>query len=121
MSQVKARNTSLEMLAFSALKQQGIKFSRHAKSLPGKPDAVIRNEKIALFIDGDFWHGYRFPVWKNELPDFWQVKINKNRTRDRANFSKLRRQGWKVIRLWGHQIKTDPQAVIKSLGNIRKK
>jgi DNA mismatch endonuclease (patch repair protein) len=115
MSRVKGHNTGLEKLVFSALRKQGIKFSKHVKNLPGKPDAVIRNKKIALFIDGDFWHGYRFPVWKDGLPEFWKTNINKNRLRDRNNFAKLRRQGWKAVRIWGHEIKVDPDIVIAKL------
>ena len=68
------------------------------KNLPGKPDIVFTKRKIAIFIDGDFWHGYRFPTWKDSLSDFWQKKIEQNRIRDRKNFNKLRKRGWKVIR-----------------------
>ncbi len=62
-----------------------------------------------MFVDGDFWHGYRFPAWKAQLSVFWQIKIESNRRRDRRNFRKLRMNGWKVLRIWQHQIRQHPE------------
>lgn len=60
-----------------------------------------------MFVDGDFWHGYRFPLWQGKLTVFWRKKIACNRRRDTTNFRRLRRQGWTVIRLWGHDVLDD--------------
>lgn len=65
-----------------------------------------------MFIDGDFWHGWRFPAWKAKIPAFWQDKIEKNRQRDARSFAALRRHGWKVIRLWEHAVKVDAGAQV---------
>ena len=108
MSRVKNRDTDLEVLIRSELHKCGFRFSKNVRSLPGSPDIVFKSAKVAVFLDGDFWHGYRFNEWKNSLSEFWQKKIQINRDRDRRNFRKLRGMGWTVIRLWKHEIKSDP-------------
>lgn len=112
MSRVKLKDGSLEVLIRSELHRRGYRFRKHVKTLPGSPDAVFPKEKIAVFIDGDFWHGYRLPAWEHKLKDFWKNKIRKNRQRDQKNFRKLRRAGWQVLRIWQHEIKKDPEACI---------
>ncbi|MDQ3256746.1 MAG: very short patch repair endonuclease [Acidobacteriota bacterium] len=112
MSRVKLKDGSLETIIRSELHRRGYRFKKHVKTLPGSPDAVFPKEKIAVFIDGDFWHGYRFPAWEHKLKDFWKEKIKANRRRDQKNFRKLRRMGWRVIRLWQHDIKRDPESCI---------
>jgi DNA mismatch endonuclease (patch repair protein) len=62
---------------------------------------------VVVFIDGDFWHGWRFPLWKSKLTDPWQQKIEATRRRDHRNFRRLRQLGWLVIRIWEHQIEQD--------------
>ena len=54
--------------------------------LPGKPDFVFIKARVVVFVDGDFWHGWRYPLWKQKLSDYWQKKIERNRHRDRYNF-----------------------------------
>lgn len=107
MSQVKGKDTSLERAVRSELHRSGYRFRKHVKDLPGKPDVVFPKKKVAVFIDGDFWHGYRFPQWEDSLTPFWRDKIKKTRARDRRNFAKLRARGWTVMRFWGHQIEND--------------
>ena len=62
---------------------------------------------MAVFIDGDFWHGFRFEAWRDKLSEKWEAKIEANRKRDERNFRRLRREGWKVLRLWEHQVQRD--------------
>lgn len=107
MSKIKSKDTGIEKKIRSALHKQGLRFRLHERTLPGKPDIVFIKKKIAIFVDGDFWHGYRFNAWKNKLPDFWKVKIAINIKRDKNNFNKLRKMGWKVFRIWEHQIEKD--------------
>jgi DNA mismatch endonuclease (patch repair protein) len=109
---VKGKDTGLERLLRSELHKRGLRFRKHVKKLPGKPDIAFPKLKVAVFIDGDFWHGYKFPLWKEKLTGFWRIKIRKNRERDKKNFTRLRRTGWKVIRIWQHQIKKDPDSCI---------
>lgn len=112
MSRVKSKGTSLEKLVWVELRRKGLVFKRNYKLLSGKPDVVFVNEKVAVFLDGDFWHGFRVQVWEHTLSQYWKDKIFANRKRDRKNFAKLRRAGWKVIRIWGHQIENDLQGII---------
>ncbi len=72
--------------------------------------------KVAVFIDGGFWHGYRYPQWRHKMPSqFWRDKIERNRARDRRNFAKLRRHGWLVVRIWEHQLHEDRDACIERI------
>jgi DNA mismatch endonuclease (patch repair protein) len=112
MSQVKNRNTEPERIMASHLRALGIRFGKHNPRVAGTPDIVFYRRKIAVFIDGDFWHGYRFPIWKDRLSPFWRSKIEKNRKRDAKNFAFLRQNGWRVIRIWTSQVKKDPQACV---------
>jgi DNA mismatch endonuclease (patch repair protein) len=97
------------------LRLLGFRFSRHPKDLPGRPDIVFRRLRLAVFVDGDFWHGWRFPLWEHKLSPKWRDKIAANRARDRRNFRRLRRDGWQVIRLWEHQIE---QSAEKCLNRV---
>src|SRR3989304_1962651 len=112
MARVRTKDTDLEMLVRSELRKRGLRFRANVKTLPGKPDIVLTAAKVAIFIDGDFWHGYRFPSWKNKVDMFWREKIRKNRERDKRNFTKIRGIGWRVIRLWQHEIKNDLESFI---------
>ena len=105
MSQVKGRDTGLERTVMDALRRRQLRFRTYVADLPGRPDVVFRSDRIAVFIDGDFWHGYRFPAWRRTVSAFWREKIAKNRARDRRNFAKLRRAGWTVIRVWQHDVR----------------
>ncbi len=112
MSRIKGKDTSLEMRVRSALHKRGLRFRKHVKDLPGKPDIVFSKARVVVFVDGDFWHGYRFPSWEGKVSDFWKEKINKNRERDAANHRKLRQMEWTVIRLWQHEVEGDFDACI---------
>jgi DNA mismatch endonuclease (patch repair protein) len=108
MSRIRGFNTGIELALRAALDRKRIRYQSHVMSLPGRPDLVFAGARVVLFVDGDFWHGYRFPQWKKRLPrGYWRVKIERNRQRDRLNHQRLRRAGWRVIRIWGHQISRD--------------
>ena len=105
MQRVKLKDGSLEQLVQQELRSNGLKFRRHVRALPGSPDIVFPTEKVAVFVDGDFWHGWRLPAWEHKLSKFWRDKLRANRTRDQRNFRRLRANGWKVIRIWQHELK----------------
>jgi DNA mismatch endonuclease (patch repair protein) len=115
MAQIRGRNTGPELLLASALTAQGLKWESHARDLPGRPDFVFRLAKLAIFVDGDFWHGWRFDEWRHKLSEKWETKIEGNRRRDSRNRRMLRRQGWKIIRLWEHQIERNPKASLRKI------
>lgn len=100
MSLIKGKNTKIELIIQSSLRERKLRFKKHVSSLPGKPDVVFEKAKVAVFVDGNFWHGYAFDSWKHKMAPFWQQKIQANIRRDRRNFQRLRRSGWKVIRIW---------------------
>src|SRR5665811_945464 len=93
MSRVKGKDTGIERAVRSELHRRGLRFRKHVSSLPGKPDVVFTKARVIVFIDGDFWHGYRFPAWEEKISDFWKTKIGRTRERDAKNHRKLRREG----------------------------
>ena len=121
MSRIQGKDTGIERTVANELAIRGLHPERHSKDLPGRPDFVFREQRLAVFVDGDFWHGWRFPSWEHKLTPKWREKIAETRRRDRRNFVRLRRAGWRVVRLWEHQIESDPvasvEAVICALAN----
>jgi len=115
MSRCKGKDTNLERIVRSALHKRGLRFRKHNTKLPGKPDIIFPKNKLVVFLDGDFWHGYRFPQWEKNIPSFWQKKIGETRKRDQRNFAKLRRMGWRVLRIWEHKIKHDLESVVDQI------
>ena len=114
MTSIKSKNTTIEKKMARLLRKAGIKFRRYPK-MPGNPDFIIRNKRIAIFCDGDFWHGYDYNNRKKELPLFWKKKIETNIKRDKKNSLLLRRMGWKIIRLWEHKINNSPEKSINKV------
>ena len=106
MSAIKSKDTKPELLLRKALWKYGIRYRVNYKKLPGKPDIVITKYKIAIFCDGDFWHGHNCK--KGKLPssniDFWRGKISNNKLRDDKNSDLLIKLGWKVIIIWQCEI-----------------
>lgn len=115
MSRVRNRDTDLERSLRSELHRRGFRFRKHVRGLPGTPDIVFPGRRVAVFVDGDFWHGYRFPQWRDSLSEFWRNKIEKNRRRDQHNHRALRRMGWTVIRVWQHEIRHDMEGCVQKV------
>ena len=115
MRRVKLKDGPLEKLVQRALRARGLRFKRHVRNLPGSPDIVFPERKLAVFVDGDFWHGWRLPAWERKLSPFWRDKLRANRARDQRNFRRLRALGWKVIRLWQHEVK---RALAACIGRV---
>ena len=118
MSRIRGKDTGPERRLRSVLHARGLRFRKHVRELPGTPDIVFTRARVVVFVDGDFWHGWRFPLWEHKLSPFWAEKIRRNRQRDRRNFAKLRRMGWKVIRVWEHQIEKDVDSVADRIQRI---
>ena len=112
MSRVKGNDTGPEVRVRSELHRRGLRFRKHVKGLPGKPDVVFTGAKVAVFIDGDFWHGYEFSSWEHKISEFWRKKISKTRERDTKIRRMLREMGWKVVCLWQHEVEKDLEASI---------
>ncbi|MDR6515851.1 very short patch repair endonuclease [Chryseobacterium camelliae] len=115
MSKIRSKNTKPEILFRKGLYSTGIRYRLNVAKLPGKPDLVIQKYKIAIFIDGDFWHGYKWEEKKLRIKsnaDYWLKKIEGNMQRDINNNSALEKNGYKVFRFWEHQIKNNLQECI---------
>lgn len=108
MASVKSRDTKTTELKFiSILKDKGITGWRRNYPLTGKPDFVFSRFKIAVFIDGCFWHGCpRHCRMPSSNVNYWNAKIEKNKIRDKKTTKALKMNGWQVIRIWEHEIKT---------------
>ena len=100
-------NLTTEKRLASALRRHRITGWRRQLPLPGKPDFVFPKERVAVFVDGCFWHGcpkcHRLP---DDNRSYWEEKVQKNRARDRRVARELRGCGWRVIRLWEHSLKS---------------
>lgn len=111
MSQVRNKDTALESALCTELIRYGITtFKRNDKSVFGKPDITFPARKIAVFCDGDFWHGYNWECAREEIKsnqEFWIAKIERNMRRDNDVTERLQQEGWVVLRFWGHEIKKE--------------
>jgi len=108
MSRIRSRDTKPELLVRRYLHGLGFRYRLHARDLPGKPDLVLPKYGAIVFVEGCFWHGHscqkgRIP---GTNPTFWQAKVAANQARDKRNQRMLRRQGWRVIRVWECQLAT---------------
>jgi len=98
MSRIRGRDTKPNWPSPEILRACGLDFDSHARDLPGRPDFVIRERRVAIFCDGDFWHGWRFSLWRLKLSEKWERKIEANRQRDVRNHRALRAKGFTVVR-----------------------
>lgn len=107
-------NRTTELKFIRLMHSEGIKGWRRGSKLPGRPDFVFAKGKIAVFIDGDFWHGNprRFRLPKTNVA-YWRKKIMGNRRRDQAVTRNLRKMGWSVARLWESSLKDGDAALLK--------
>jgi DNA mismatch endonuclease (patch repair protein) len=117
MSRTRSTDTAPELLVRKLAHARGLRYRKHCGWLPGSPDLVFVRSRVVVFVDGDYWHGWRFPAWKEKLGAYWKQKIENNRRRDQRNFRRLRRRGWLVVRLWEHEVKSDPQGCINRIEN----
>jgi DNA mismatch endonuclease, patch repair protein len=116
MSRIRGKNTGPEVKLRKMLFAEGIRGYRIHYNLPGKPDIVFTKKKIAIFVDGCFWH--KCPVCFQEpetRKEFWMKKIQSNVERAKKVNEQLRIDGWTVIRIWEHEIRKDPEMVIRKI------
>ncbi len=108
MSRIRSKNTKPEIIVRSLLHRMGYRFRLHRKDLPGKPDIVLPKYKIVIFVHGCFWHGHNV-CKRSNIPksnkDYWTHKIARNITRDKENNTKLKKAGWKILKIWECQTK----------------
>lgn len=116
MSKIRSKNSKPELLLRRELWAKHVRFRLHRNDLIGKPDLVIEKYKLAIFVDGDFWHGYE---WKKRKPktnqNFWLAKIERNIQRDQFVNQKLADLGYTVMRFWEHEVKNNVQACVNQV------
>lgn len=115
MSNVSLKNGKSEQLLAKALWHNGIRYRKNLRGLPGSPDIAITKYKIAIFVDGEFWHGYDWENRKQKLKsnrEYWIEKIEENIARDIKNDGLLKEQGWIPIHFWEKQITHDLQKCV---------
>lgn len=108
MAAVKGKNTRPERLLREALFPLGLTaWSNNNDNLPGKPDLVFADQRVAVFVDGAFWHGHPSKYWQGRSGPYWDRKIAGNQERDKRVDAELQALGWTVLRLWDFEIEQD--------------
>ena len=116
MQAIRSKDTKIEVMLRKALWHQGIRYRKNFKVLDCRPDIVLTKYKIAVFCDGEFWHGKifeRYDVTTNAK--YWHEKIRRNMERDLENTIELRDNGWIVLRFWETQIKKHLQECVEEV------
>lgn len=114
----RSRGTLDEVALRRELRRMGLRFRNNVRTLPGRPDILFSAERVAVFCDGDFWHGRNWNLLRRKLRQgwnavYWLAKIRSNMQRDRRSTALLRELGWHVIRVWEGEIHKDPLGVAK--------
>ena len=123
MQHIRSNNTKIEEILRKALWNKGYRYRKNFKDLPGKPDIVITKYKIAIFCDGEFFHGKDWEVLKQRLEnsnnsEYWINNISKNMHHDDQVNKELMFMGWTVIRFWGNDIKKNTDECIKVIDEV---
>jgi DNA mismatch endonuclease (patch repair protein) len=108
MSRIRSKDTAIEVMLRKALWHEGLRYRKNDKRFPGSPDIAIRKYQVAVFCDGEFWHGKDWDSRKPRLQsnrDYWVTKIERNMSRDHETERRLNALGWTVIRFWGSEIR----------------
>ncbi len=115
MSSIRSKDTKVEWLLRTALWKKGLRYRTHY-NIKGRPDVVFPRQKVAVFVDGDFWHGWNWRKLRPKLKnDFWVNKIKRNMKRDREVVVELKKQGWKVLRIWEHELRNELNSSVKKI------
>lgn len=112
MQAVKSKDSKIETLLSKALWAKGYRYRKNDKTVFGKPDLTFKKFKIAIFVDGEFWHGKDWEIRKNDHKsnqEFWLKKIDRNMLRDKEVNERLLKEKWKVLRFWGKEIEKNLQ------------
>lgn len=118
MRKIRSNNTKAEVLLRKSLWLAGVRYRKNFKKLPGSPDIVITKNKLAIFIDGEFWHGRNWETEKQKIKSnqaYWLPKIERNMERDLHNNKALVSMGFIVIRFWENEVLKDPQGCVNKI------
>jgi len=121
MSRIRSKNTKIDLKMKKILSSLNYRYEMYP-GVFGNPDFLVKGRQIAIFCDGDFWHGYKYNEKKKPSKKFWRDKIEGNMKRDRRTTQKLRRDGWAVLRFWEHDIEKNPEKCIRRIkGKIKER
>ena len=119
MSNIKSSGTKPEETVCKYLFCQGFRYRKNVKKLPGQPDIVLSKYRTVIFVNGCYWHGHegcKYFVMPKTNIEFWKNKIEYNQSRDKENYRKLEKLGWKVLLLWECEIRHgDKDKALKEL------
>ncbi len=118
MARIRSRDTKTEVMLRHALWHRGVRYRKNYAALPGSPDIAITKYKIAVFCDGDFWHGrelHRLESRCGANRDYWMKKLRRNMERDRENNDALTELGWLVLRFWEKDIRRDTEGCVRQI------
>lgn len=116
MSAIRSKNTKPELAMRAGLRQAGATGYRlHVRDLPGKPDVAFTRWKVAVFVDGAFWHGHPDRFNAEAATSYWREKIKRTQARDTLADQKLRDSGWHVLRIWDFRIKSDLEECVSEV------
>lgn len=118
MSCIRSKATLIEVSLQKALWRRGVRYRKNYRRIPGSPDIAIVRYKIAIFCDGEFWHGRDWEQNKHRIKsnrEFWVDKIERNITRDKQIEKELHMRGWHVIRFWETEIKSDLDGCVETV------
>ena len=123
MSRILSKNTGIEQRVRKMLSTMGYRYRLHVKGLPGRPDIVLRKYNSVIFVHGCFWHLHskcRDGTVPKTRTQYWSEKLLKNRKRNVKHMKELRRQGWRVLRLWECEVEKHPKRVVRELQKFLK-
>ena len=121
MSRIKSKDTSIEVSLRKALWHSGIRYRKNYAQLPGTPDIAITRHRIAIFCDGDFWHGKDWDMKKPRITsnrEYWINKIERNIVRDIETDKALFVLDWVVLRFWGSDIQKDLSGCVDEIKGV---
>lgn len=126
MQAIRSSETKMELHLYEGLLKYGVRFRKNVVSVFGKPDLAIKKYKIAIFVDGEYFHGKNWSVNKYRIKtnrEFWWTKIEGNIKRDKLVTRHLKREGWKVIRFWSSDVKNNVnkccEKIIRDMNKIK--
>ena len=122
MSHVKLKHSRVEDALAKALWHNGYRYRLNYKKLPGSPDIAITKQKIAVFVDGEFWHGQNWSIRKGKLQrnrEYWIEKIEENMVRDVRVDKDLSAMGWTSLRFWSKDVEKNLNECVQAVLNLK--
>ncbi len=121
MRAIRSKDTGIELALRRELHRRGHRYRKHYTGLPGKPDLVFVRERVAVFCDNEFWHGYEWAVNKRNIRSnrsYWIPKIEATIARDARVTAEIELRGWIVLRFWGKDILKSPARCARRIETV---